>query len=108
MEGVISYRPRMGKRKLENLVKNKLHYRTLNQFIDHAVARALQDEFGSHPLAKKIADLVYQMVADHAELRFVKPTPEEAHEIEELTQKALAGRPLVTGKELLKRHSRKS
>ena len=48
------------------------------------------------------------MVADHAELRFVKPTPEEAHEIEELTQKALAGRPLVTGKELLKRHSRKS
>jgi DNA gyrase/topoisomerase IV subunit B len=107
MEGVISYRPRMGKRKLESLVKNKLHYRTLNQFIDHAVARALQEEFGSHPLAKKIADMVYQMVADQSELRLTKPTPEETREIEEIAQRALAGRSLVSGKDLLKRHSPK-
>lgn len=106
MEGVISYRPKMGKRKLEHLVKNKLRYRTLNQFIDHAVARTLSEEFGSHPLAKKIADLVYQMVADHAELRFVKPTPEEAREIEELAKKALTSRGAVSAREILKRHSR--
>ena len=107
MEGVISYRPRMGKRKLEHLVKTKLRYRSINQFIDHAVARTLNEEFGSHPLAKKIADLVYQMVADHAELRFTKPTPEETREIEELTQKAMAGSRALSAKEILKRHSPK-
>ncbi len=100
MEGVISYRPRMGKRKLEHLVKSKLHYRSINQFIDHAVARTLSEEFGAHPLAKKIADLVYQMVADHAELRFTKPTAAEAREIEELAKKGKA----LSAKEILKRY----
>jgi len=102
MEGVISYRPRMGKRKLEALVKQKLHYRTLNQFIDHAVAKTLQEEFGAHPLAKRIADRVYQMVAEEAALRFTKPTPQEALEIERSAQ-----RPGVPAREILKRHSPK-
>ena len=103
MEGVISYRPRMGKQKLESLVKHKLHYRSINQFIDHAVARALDEEFGENPLARKIADLVYQAVVDHAPLRFVKPSPEEAREIEEIAGKTLKNGRGIPARELLKR-----
>lgn len=106
MEGVISYRPRMGKRKLENLVKNKLHYKSINQFIDHAVAQALNEEFGHHPLAKKIADIVYRAVADHAELTFIKPTLEEAKEIEAVAEGTLGEGKGVSARELLKKHKR--
>ncbi len=101
MEGVISYRPRMGKHKLESLVKNKLHYKSINQFIDHAVAQALNQEFGHHPLAKKIADLVYQVVADHASLSFVKPTAEEAKEIDEIAARTVGSGKGVSAKDVL-------
>jgi hypothetical protein len=104
MEGVISYRPRMGKHKLESLVKNKLRYKSINQFIDHAVAQALNQEFGHHPLAKKIADLVYQVVADHAALSFVKPTAEEAREIDEIASRTMRTGNSVTAKNLLGKH----
>jgi DNA gyrase/topoisomerase IV subunit B len=87
MEGVISYRPRMGKSKLESLVKNKLHFKSVNQFIDHAVTKALQEEFGHHPLAKKISDLVYKVVSEHSELKFVKPSARETAEIEQIVHK---------------------
>ena len=106
MEGVISYRPRMGKRKLESLVKAKLHYKSINQFIDHAVAKALNEEFGHHPLAKRIADIVYKAVADHASLEFVKPTAEEVAEIEDAAQKALASGKVVPAKEIMKRYKK--
>lgn len=106
MEGVISYRPRMGKRKLESLVKAKLHYKSINQFIDHAVAKALREEFGQHPLAQRIADIVYKAVADHAPLQFVKPTAQESGEIEAAAQKALGPGKLVSAKEILKRHKK--
>jgi hypothetical protein len=106
MEGVISYRPRMGKRKLESLVKSKLHYKSINQFIDHAVAKALREEFGHHPLARRIADIVYKAVADHAPLQFVKPTVQESEEIEDAAQKALVLGKAVSAKDLLKRHQK--
>ncbi len=106
MEGVISYRPRMGKRKLENLVKNKLHYKSINQFIDHAVAQALNAEFGHHPLAKKIADIVYRAVADHAELAFIKPTPEEAREIEAIAERTTREGQSVSAGEILKKYKK--
>lgn len=108
MEGVISYRPRMGKKKLEALVRSKLHYKSINQFIDHAVAKALQEEFGHHPLAKKIADIVYKAVADHAPLKFVKPTYEETREIEELAQRAVSSGKTVSAREILKRTKNKT
>ncbi len=103
MEGVISYRPRMGKSKLENLVKKKLHFSSVNQFIDHAVTKTLQEEFGHHPLAKKIADLVYQVVSEHSELKFVKPTPKESAEIEKIVKKTTAGKKTVPASSLLKK-----
>lgn len=106
MGGVISYRPRMGKHKLESLVKNKLHYRSINQFIDHAVAQALSEEFGHHPLAKKIADIVYKAVADHAELTFIKPTPEEAKEIEAIAERTTRENKAIPAKELLKKYKK--
>ncbi len=106
MEGVISYRPRMGKRKLENLVKNKLHYKSINQFIDHAVAQTLNEEFGHHPLAKKIADIVYRAVADHAELTFLKPTAEEAKEIEAIAERTARDGRGVSAKEVLRKHKK--
>jgi hypothetical protein len=106
MEGVISYRPRMGKHKLESLVKSKLHYKSINQFIDHAVAKALHEEFGHHPLAKRIADIVYKAVADHAPLQFVKPTAEEAVEIETAAQRALVSGKAIPAKEVLKRYKK--
>ena len=106
MEGVISYRPKMGKKKLEALVKTKLHYKSINQFIDHAVAQALQEQFGHHPLAKRIADIVYKAVADHAPLRFVKPTPEEAGEIEASTRRAQSAGNAVPAREVLKRYKK--
>jgi len=106
MEGVISYRPRMGKSKLESLVKNKLHYKSVNQFIDHAVSKTLQEEFGDNPLAKKIADLVYKVVSEHSELKFVKPTSEEADEIEKIVQKTMLQRKTVSAQALLKKPKR--
>jgi hypothetical protein len=106
MEGVISYRPRMGKRKLESLVKSKLHYRSINQFIDHAVSKALHEEFGHHPLAKKIADIVYKAVADHAELKFTRPTGDEAREIEDIAGRTMGTARAVSAKELLKKHKK--
>jgi len=106
MESVISYRPKMGKRKLENLVKTKLHYRSINQFIDHAVSKALHEEFGQNPLAQKIADIVYRAVADHAPLKFVKPTTDEAKEIEEIAGRALATGKTLSAKEALKKYKK--
>ena len=103
MEGVISYRPRMGKSKLENLVKKKLHYNSVNQFIDHAVTKTLQEEFGHNPLAKKISDLVYKVVSEHSELKFVKPSAEETAEIEKIVERTMAKQKMVPAKSLLKK-----
>ncbi len=103
-EGVVSYRPRMGKSKLEHIVKNKLHYKNVNQFIDHAVTKTLQEEFGHHPLAKKISDLVYRVVAEHSELKFSKPTMSEAEEIEKIVQKT---KKTVSAGDVLKKGKKK-
>jgi hypothetical protein len=93
----------MGKSKLEKLVKYKLHYKSVNQFIDHAVTRTLQEEFGHHPLAKKISDMVYRMVEEHAELQFVKPTAAEAVEIEAIARKTLSKKKGIPATNLLKK-----
>jgi len=103
MEAVISYRPRIGKSKLERLVKGKLHYKSVNQFIDHAVTKTLQEEFGSHPLAKKISDAVYKIVAENAELQFVQPSASEAKEISEIAQVTMLQNKGISAKELLKK-----
>jgi hypothetical protein len=107
MEAVISYRPRMGKSKLEHLVKNKLHYKSVNQFIDHAVTRTLQEEFEHHPLARKISAMVYRLVEEHAELQFVKPSEAEAEEIEKIAQKTLSKKKGTAAKDVLKKSKKR-
>jgi hypothetical protein len=103
MEGVISYRPRMGKSKLESLVKNKLHYKSVNQFIDHAVTKTLQEEFGDDPLAKKIANAVYKVVSEHSALKFARPTDKEAQEIERIVERTKSKGKTVSAKTLLRK-----
>jgi hypothetical protein len=107
MEAVISYRPRMGKSKLEHLVKDKLHYKSINQFIDHAVTKTLQEEFGHNPLAKKIADLVYKVVSEHSELKFVKPSKEEVAEIEQIVHKTMAKKKTIAAESLFEKSKKK-
>jgi hypothetical protein len=85
-------------------LKAKLRYKSINQFIDHAVAKALREEFGQHALAKRIADIVYQAVADHTPLQFVNPTAQETAEIEAAAQMASGLGRLVSAREILKRH----
>ena len=51
------------------------------------LAKPLQEEFGHNPLAKKISDLVYQVVSEHSELKFIKPSAQESAEIENIVHK---------------------
>ncbi len=105
MANVISYRPGIGKQKLEKLVKNKLHYKNLNQFIDHAVSKTLSEEMSSSPLAKKIAREVEKAVYKYVPLKFVKPTKEEAKDIEEAVRQADKKGNWVSAEHLIKKHN---
>jgi hypothetical protein len=78
MEGVISYRPSIGKKKLLEAVE-KLDFANTNQFIDLAVMTALASK--EDPKVRKLmADLAWAIYRD-APLRFTKPTPQEDREI---------------------------
>jgi hypothetical protein len=104
MAEVISYRPRIGKQKLERLVKTRLHYKNLNQFIDHAVNKTLDEEMGSNPLAKKIAREVEKAVYKYMPLKFTKPTPAEAKGIEAAVKRADKRGSWISTEELIKKH----
>lgn len=78
MEGVISYRPSMGKKKLMEAVE-KLHFDNTNQFIDFAVMSALMSR--DNPKVKKLMAELAGVIYQNAPLRFVKPTPREDKEI---------------------------
>ena|SRR5260221_5748278 len=104
MASVISYRPGLGKQKLEKLVKGKLHYKNLNQFIDHAVNKTLHEEMNENPLAKKIALEVERAVYKYVPLKFVKPTAKETKEIEAAIKKTDKSGRWTSAEELLKKH----
>ena len=106
MEGVISYRPKLGKAKLKKLVVQKLHYNNINQFIDHAVSKTLRDELGTDPKAKKMVEEVVETIYRHMPLKFVKPTPKEAAEIRAKAGEVLNGKVKgISAEELLKKHN---
>ena len=84
MEGVISYRPSIGKKKLLEAVE-KLDFDNTNQFIDFAVMTALSVKDDPH-VRKLMADLAWA-VYKHAPLRFGKPSPREDREIRERVKK---------------------
>ena len=89
MEGVISYRPSIGKKKLQDAVKN-LSFENTNQFIDFAVMNYLASK--SDPkVGKLVADLVEAIYA-HAPLKFRKPTAQEHSEIMEKMRQIKSGR----------------
>lgn len=105
MEGVISYRPKLGKNKLKKLAIQRLHYRNINQFIDHAVSKALRDELGTNPKAQKMVEEVVETIYRHMPLKFVKPTPKEASEIRAKAGEVLSGKvKSIPAEELLKKH----
>jgi hypothetical protein len=104
MASVISYRPGLGKEKLEKLVKGKLHYKNLNQFIDHAVNKTLHEEMNENPIAKKIAIEVEKAVYKYVPLKFLKPTAKEAKEIETTVKRTDKSGKWNSAEELLKKH----
>ena len=78
MEGVISYRPSIGKKKLMEAVE-KLHFDNTNQFIDFAVMSALVSR--ENPKVKKLMAELAEAIFKNAPLRFGKPTAQEDQEI---------------------------
>jgi hypothetical protein len=107
MEGVISYRPRMGKAKLKELVVKKLHYDNINQFIDHAVGQTLEVELNvtGDPKTRKMVAEVAEVIYKYAPLKFVKPTKRESDEIRAKAERVLSGK--VKGipiEQILKKH----
>ena len=89
MEGVISYRPSIGKKKLQDAVK-KLSFENTNQFIDYAVMNYLAAK--SDPKVGKLVSDLVEAVYAHAPLRFRKPTPSEHREIMEKRKLIKSGR----------------
>ncbi len=106
MEGVISYRPRMGKAKLKNLVVKKLRYDNINQFIDHAVGQALQAELNGDPRIRKMVAEVNEAIYKYVPLKFAKPTARESEEIKAKANRVLSGKVRgIPAEEILKKRS---
>lgn len=78
MEGVISYRPSIGKKKLIQAVE-KTPFDNTNQFIDFAVMNTLVSR-GNPKVLKLMAELAAVLYRS-APLRFTKPTAREDKEI---------------------------
>jgi len=78
---VISYRTKLDRRFLEKAAVQKLKYRSVNAFIDHAVEKALKDELGADTPAKKIAHEIAQVVAKHYPLKFRAASASEEKEM---------------------------
>ncbi len=105
MANVISYRPSIGKLKLERIVKNKLHYKNLNQFLEHAVSKTLSEEIGSNPVVRKITLEVEKAIYKHVPLKFINAHgTKDAHEIEEAVKRTDKKGGWVSTKELMKKH----
>jgi hypothetical protein len=92
MEGVISYRPSIGKKKLTEAVE-KLHFDNTNQFIDFAVMSALVSR--ENPKVKKLLGELAGVIYRSAPLRFTKPTPREDKEIRRRLAEMKKGRSVV-------------
>ena len=78
MEGVISYRPSIGKKKLMQAVE-KMPFENTNQFIDFAVMSTLVSK--ERPKVQKLISELAAVIYRRAPLRFTKPTAQEDKEI---------------------------
>ena len=105
MTNAISYRPAIGKQKLERLVKTSLHYKNMNQFIDHAVNAALHEEMGTNPTIRKMTQEIERVIAKHVPLKFGNANAKEAKEIEESINRSKKKGGWISTKELMKKHN---
>lgn len=105
MEAPISYRPAIGKRRLERLVKSRLHYKNMNQFIDHAVSVVLNDEIGTSPVVRKMTVEIERVIAKHVPLKFINASPKEAKEIDESINRSKKKGGWISTKELMRKHN---
>lgn len=78
---VISYRTKLDRKFLEKAAVQKLKYRSVNAFIDHAVERTLQEELGADTPAKKIAQDIARVVSKHYPLKFRAANAKEEKEM---------------------------
>ncbi len=78
---VISYRTKLDRRFLEKAAVQKLKYKSVNAFIDHAVETALRNELGANTPAKKIVQEIAHVVAKHYPLNFRATTANEEKEM---------------------------
>ena len=79
MAETVTYRPRMGKMKLQEAVV-KLHYK-LNRFIDDAVAEKLRRELQTDGKAKKLTEDLSKVVYEHFGWKFSAPSEGKEKEI---------------------------
>ena len=90
----ISYRPTIERKRLENLITRKLHYKAINRFIDEAVREKIERDLSGSGEArlKRFLDKVNQAVSEYKGWTMLKPSKALVREIE---KKAKA---LETGK----------
>jgi len=89
---VISYRTKMDRKTIEKFAVQKLKYRSVNAFIDHAVQKTLLDELGAGSHAAKIAQEVQNVVLKHLPLRFQPASAPEEKEMLKDLEELRAGR----------------
>ena len=78
---MISYRTKLDRKILENYAVDRLKYRSVNAFIDHAVQKALREELGADTHARKIAQEVHDAVLKHLPLKFRPASSQEEREM---------------------------
>jgi hypothetical protein len=66
---------------LEKAVVQKLKYRSVNAFIEHAVEKTLHDELSADTPAKKMAEEIHGVVAKHLALKFRPASHREEKEM---------------------------
>jgi hypothetical protein len=78
---VISYRTKLDRKFLEKTAVQKLKYRSVNAFIDHAVETTLKDELGANTPVQKIVREIAHVVAKHYPLKFRAASTREEKEM---------------------------
>ena len=93
MKDTITYRPTIEPQKLGQIIR-KLHYPKINRFIDEAVrekiSREAKDPKGAK--AEALLDEVMEVLDRYKGIKFLKPSPELAREIDEKADAIASGK----------------
>jgi hypothetical protein len=90
----ISYKPSMGQDRLKVIVFKKLHYKSLNSFMDQAVNEKLNRELAvsSNPEMTRLIAKLTEVIYEHKNWKSLKPTKEIVKKIH------AAAEPIESGK----------